>query len=491
MAIPRMLPAALGGVAVPPTVAVVAIHIILARSSKDRASSVRATAIVAAIFEGAVLLTIAILTYSHLGLWTERIRRFNGVWFGVGLLLCGVASAVSAASLICLSKVADDHFSTVLGNKAVDFLVGSSVALGIAFASQFLFLIMHFVFGRMRTSRANGSLGLAQRGNGSPPKVKSIAYHETNMTSISTKARRLSAEKTPPGSSAGRSTAETINSFRSSLSNVVRPVSSRTRLVSQRTSRRPPSLDLPSYHEPSRSTEDGFDSWDTSAVDPQNRQTVLESSSPPPMRRFLETIPDSPAPSRSPSPGLALDILEPPSRVKRRSRSYSPAPSRVSQSQRSAFTQHSTQSESHIHPLFRSDSPVQPSIITPGTIVVAAPLGGQILSDRDSIRSIRSIRRLRSGSLPTAPSPLSRQGSVESFHRKRESNSPEIREEDEDESVTQQQGLTPVVETERTMTPPIPDWVLTAGSRSSLVTYNSRKGRVPGDIESIGGSELN
>ncbi|KAK3990201.1 hypothetical protein QBC44DRAFT_72942 [Cladorrhinum sp. PSN332] len=487
MAVPRMLPAALGGIAVPPTVAVVAIHIVLAQSREDRASPLKATAIVAAIFEGAVLLTISILTYSHLGLWTNRIRRFNGIWFGAGLLLCTVAAAMSVASLICLSKVTDDHFSTVLGEKAVDFLVGSSVALGIAFASQLVFLVAHFVIGRVQGPKIQVSVHQDQRRTRSPPRVKSIAYHETSASSVSAMARGQSFEfKTPPGSSAGRSTAETMSSFRSSLSNVVRPISSKTRLLSQRTSRRPPSLDLPSYHESSRSTEDGFDSWDTSAVDPQNRQTVLESSSPPAMGRFLETIPASPTTSRSPSPGRTLDLLEPPQRAKRRSRSYSPAPRRVSQAQRAAFTQHSTQSESHIHPLFRSDSPSPPSITTPGTVVVAAPLGGQVLSDR---QSIKSLRRLRSGSLPNAPSPLSRQGSFDSFHRKRESNSPEIRE--EDESMAAEGASTSVVGAERKMTPPIPDWILSAGSRTSLATYNSRKFRVPGDTESTAGSQQN
>ncbi|KAK4165377.1 hypothetical protein QBC43DRAFT_208541 [Cladorrhinum sp. PSN259] len=487
MAIPRILPAVLGGIAVPPTVAVVAIHIILARSREDRASSVKATAIVAAIFEGAILLTISTLTYSHLGLWTNTIRRFNGIWFGAGLVLCAVAAALSVASLICLSKVTDDRYSTVLGEKAMDFLVGSSVALGVAFASQLVFLVAHFVIGRMAAPKIHVSQYQDQRRTRSPPRIKSIAYHETTTSSVSAKARVQSFEfRTPPGSSGGRSTADTMSSIRASLSNVVRPVTSKTRLLSHRTSRRPPSLDLSSYHESSRSTEDGFDSWDTSAVDPQNRQTVLESSSPPPMGRFLETIPASPTTSRDPSPARTLDFLEPPARAKRRSRSYSPAPRRVSQAQRAAFTQHSTQSESHIHPLFRSDSPSLPSITTPGTVVVAAPLGGQVLSDR---ASIRSLRRLRSGSLPNAPSPLSRQGSFDSLHRKRESNSPEIPE--EDESMTLEESATPVVGAERKMTPPIPDWILSAGSRTSLATYNSRKFQLPGDVESTAGSEQN
>lgn len=484
MVIPRSLPAVLGVISILPTAAILAIHSILARSREDRAPAVRTTAIIAAILEATVLAAITGLTCAHIGPWSARWAKFNGLLFGTGLFLCTVAAAVSVANMICLSKVDEDPESTILGSGATGFLVGSSVVLGLAFATQLVFLVFHFVAGRVRGPRIKVTVHKDQDRSRSPPRVKSIAYHETSPSLVSGKARgSASFEKTPPGSSAGRSTAETISSFRSSLSNVVRPISSKTRLLSQR-GRRPASLDLPSFHEQTRTTEEGFDSWDTSAVDPQNRQTVLESSSPP-LGRFLETIPASPTTSRSPSPGTPLDFLEPPSRTRRRSRTLSPAPSRVSQAQRTAFTQHSTQSESHIHPLFRSDSPIPPPpIVTPGTVVVAAPNGGQILSDRQSIRSIKSLRRMRSGSLPGVPSPLSRQGSVESFHRKPDTHSPEIRE--EDEYLTPEE-TTPVLETERKMTPPIPDWILSAGSRTSLTTYHSRKIHLPCSSEEASG----
>ncbi|KAK0732772.1 hypothetical protein B0T21DRAFT_266731, partial [Apiosordaria backusii] len=483
MAIPRMLPAVLGVISILPTAAILAIHSILARSREDRAPAVRTTAIIAAILEATVLAAVTGLTCAHIGPWSARWAKFNGLWFGTGLFLCTIAAAVSVANMICLSKVDEDPESTILGSGAASFLIGSSIVLGLAFATQLVFLVFHFIAGRGQGPQIKVSVHKEQDISILPPRVKSIAYHETSPSPVSGKARgSLSFEKTPPGSSAGRSTAETISSIRSSLSNVVRPISSKTRLLSQRTGRRPASLELPSFQERPRATEEGFDSWDTSAVDPQNRQTVLESSSPP-LGRFLETIPASPNTSRSPSPGTPLDLLEPlepPSRTRRRSRTLSPAPSRVSQAQRTAFTQHSTQSESHIHPLFRSDSPIPPPpIVTPGTVVVAAPNGGQILSDRESIRSIKSLRRMRSGSFPV-PSPLSRQGSCDSFHRKTDSHSPEIREEDE---YLTPEGATPVLETERKMTPPIPDWILSAGARTSLTTYSSRKALLPGQSE--------
>ncbi|GAB1320232.1 hypothetical protein MFIFM68171_10442 [Madurella fahalii] len=475
MAIPRALPVSLGAVAVFPTTATLVIHIILARHPVNQSSMIRTTAIVAATLETIVLVFIFALAVSHLGRWAPiaRLTKLQGLWFAGGLLLCTAAAAVSVSSLISLSRVASRHEnSTVLGARVMDLLVGSAVALGLAFASQLVFLVFHFVVGRMRGSETSTSSHADERRSRSPPPVKSIAYHETSP--ISTKGRgSISFDwRTPPGSSSGRSATETMSSIRSSLSQVVRPISSKTRLLSgsQRSSRRPASLDLPAYHDRrSRSTDDGFDSWDTSAVDPQNRQTVLESSSPP-LGRFLETIPASPTTSRSPSPGTPLDILEPP-RARRRSRSYSPVSTRTIQAQRAAFTQHLSQSEAHIHPLFRSDSPTPPPLATPGTVVIAAPNAGQVISDRQSIRSIKSVRRMRSGSLPAVPSPLSRQGSCDSFHRRAESSSPEIREEDE--------AWAPGVDTERKMTPPIPEWILSAGSRTSLTTYNSRRLRGP------------
>ncbi|KAL2258609.1 hypothetical protein VTK26DRAFT_8027 [Humicola hyalothermophila] len=475
MAIPRALPAALGAISLLPTAAILVIHIILARSPADRASSVKYTAIVAAISEAAVLAAISALTLQHLGRWSRvaRLNIFGTLWLSAGVMLCTIGAAVSVASLICLSRVVDDPLSTIMRSRAADFMVGSSVVLGTAFATQLVFFIFHLVAGRMSGPGIQLAGHISGPRTRSPP-VKSIPYHET--TEVSKLRSVVSFEsRTPPGSSGRRSVAETMSSIRSSLSHAVGPISSKTRLLStsQRSLHRPASFDLGGMHGTGpRSTDDGFESWDTSGVDPQNRQAVIDSSSPPPPTRFLETIPDSPPTSRSPSPGDALDLPEPP-RTRRRSRSYSPVSTRTVRAQRAAFTQHASQSESHIHPLFRSDSPTPPpAIATPGTVVVAAPNGGQVISERQSIRSIKSMRRMRSGSLPPVPSPLSRAASYDSFrHRQAGSGSPEIREEHE--------PARPGAEMERKMTPPIPEWILSAGLRTSLAVYNSRKLQIP------------
>ncbi|RAL68687.1 hypothetical protein DID88_007395 [Monilinia fructigena] len=245
------------------------------------------------------------------------------------------------------------------------------------------------------------------------------------------------------------------SSLRSSISQVVRPITSKTRLIysnSQRSNLRGPSIDS-AYPETILSIEDDFDSWNTSGVDAQSRQVIESVSSNPP--RFLETIPASPTGSRSPSPGFPLD-LEPPRAT--RSRSYSPAASirsdrSVYRARAGAMSPEST-NEENIHPLFRSDSPGPAPAATAETIITAAPAAGSItLSD---VHSIRSIKRLRSESLP----PLMHHPSLDSIRRA-------IEQED--------LGKFDEAEGERALTPPIPEWILGAGSRSSISEYNRKK----------------
>jgi hypothetical protein len=472
MAVPRAVPAVLGTLAVLGTAVLIVLHIILAQSMNDPSSAARIAAIISSALETVVLTFLCWCIATHIrALAWNRWRRWTGVVFGVGALLCAVASATSVAALVCLSNVARDLPAAILGTNSVSFLIGASAALGLTFALQLVFLVVHFVLTRLPGGQAQ-SLHTEDDGRRSAQaNVKSIPYSQTSPMIQKTRGSTSMDSRSPPGSSGGRSASETISSIRSSLSNVVRPISSKTRLLSsqrstpsQRSGRRPASLDS-NAHRDTVSAEDGFDSWDTSAVDPQTRQTVLDTSSPTPGGRFLETIPASPTTSRSPSPGTPLD-LEPPRT--RRSRSYSPAASRT-RAQRSDSSTQPPSGESHIHPLFRSDSPTPPPAVSAGTVVTAAPNAGQVISDR---QSLRSLNRMRSGSLPAVPSPLSRQGSFDDFGRTVSGSDDDVLEEG-DETASEA--------TERKMTPPIPDipeWILSAGSRTSLSGYNSRKVRI-------------
>lgn len=254
------------------------------------------------------------------------------------------------------------------------------------------------------------------------------------------------SRSSPFSSSRPRSPTASTYSIRSSLSQAVRPITSKTKLVqhSQRSSHRPTSRGSSQNR---ASVEEGFDSWDTSSVDSSARQAVESASPTPP--RFLETIPASPTTSRSASPGFPLD-LEPP-KSRQRSRSYSPANGYTERTRSAASSPLESPSEAHIHPLFRTDSPTPPPSATPGTVVTAAPNAGQLITDRN-------VRRMRSSSLTR--SPLAHSDSFDSISN--------AADKEELEALEEETG-------ERTITPPIPDYIMNGGPRQSLSGYNLRK----------------
>jgi hypothetical protein len=491
MAIPQAAPATLGVLAVLATVAVVVIYSILGQSLANGATSAtRVTSALSATLEGLALLCTCILAASYLPIplatWNARWKSTCSI---VGLVASNTAMAFAIAALVCFSTVPRQS-SSVLGSDSSSFLVGAAVVLGLSYAMQLIFFVIHYIMSRKQGRSGSVTPGLTREpqtmthhGTG----LRSIPYSHTSPGRQSDRDRESSSlevdAKRAPSAASKRSTSETMGSIRSSISQIVRPTHPIKRLVpgsqrsedsrrstSQRSSKRPPSLDSATWKEPSLPALDGFDTWDTSAV-----ESAAETSSPPPPR-ILETIPASPTNSRSPSPGTPLN-LESLKKSRRRSRSYSPASTvRTARPQRSGVSLRSTDAEAHIHPLFRSDSPVPPPAVTPNTVVTAAPNAGQVISDR---QSIRSLSRMRSGSLPTAPSPLSRQSSFDDFALKRDTSSPELsisespellEEEDEEEAEKK-------ADSERTMTPPIPDWILSAGSRKSLTGYLGRRTR--------------
>ena len=574
MAIPHVVPALLGAVAILATTSIFVIHIILARSlAQETSSPVKTTAIVAAVFEGLALLTTTFILVSSYVV-SCLVRRFNGVLFGVGLFVCSVAAALSIATLVLLSKDSAKLPSEVAGTKTSGFLVGGSVALGVTFAAQFLFQVLQFISVRMGDAGFAGDEECPAR-----QQVKAIPYQQTNPNTEKVRFEDPTVSgRATPRPSYGHSVGNSLSSWRSSLYSVMRPVPSKTHLLASsqyslplrirqsdsidstamrehHTAMREHHTAMREHHTASVATTlNGFDSWDTSSVDPQNRQTVVEGASAcsptMPPAPFLETIPASPMASGQPSPGLpptdsqlniGNSLLIPPKSIRRRSRSFSPASMRSLELAREAFTQHATHSEthiseSHIHPLFRSDSPTPPAIVSPGTVVVAAPNGGQVLSDK---HSIRTLARKRSGSLPAVSSPLSRQGSLESFRTKVTryeggsrpgTRAEELREEDEeglsdeeeneneneneedeenderDHMMMKGKGKATAVSSpstsprpslahddpaDRAMTPPIPGWILGAGARTSFLGYNQRKnsGQTPTSAPADEGEE--
>ena len=156
-------------------------------------------------------------------------------------------------------------------------------------------------------------------------------------------------------------------SWPSSLQGVVRPVTSKTRLLRTRSSDSRFSKEMAEASSlSSPSQPDGFDTWETSTIHPQLREAVMQSN-PNPSRTVLEPIPGSrpltPIPNLDGQSPAEEDPLTTPESTEESSvHSSSPTPAH---------------SESHIHPLFRSDTPDPPPVAMPGTIVTASPLSGQ------------------------------------------------------------------------------------------------------------------
>lgn len=274
-----------------------------------------------------------------------------------------------------------------------------------------------------------------------------------------------------------RSSSETRSSTRYSFTNAIRPMTSKTHLIAHRQSHRSQSLESAGE----RDFIDSFDSWDTAGVGGPAWESTLSlgitSLSPlsaiPPHPRILETIPASPTASfRSQSPGYTLDF-RPPSTYARHSRSQSPASFRELSGSYSPVG-----SEKHIHPLFRSDSPTPPPSATPTSIITAAPNAGEVISEM----AVAVVRRKRSSS-QMGRSPLIHTTSFDNIAMevKRETGkiSQEVRRESRSRSgeldISEENTAESSPVGDRGMTPPIPEWILGAGQRTSFHGYSKRK----------------
>ena len=355
-------------------------------------------ALVAAVTQLLSLATLSYLTFRQLyrGDLTRvdvRIggrRRRKRNWLVVVLLPSFAAALVAAATLGWIKIRLDTLPELVLGRPKNAFLLSAFTVWAVSLLAQTVF-------------------SFSVVWNGEHPRQDDVTDFVPNVLDVQPAMKEPGRPNTagtaqlqrfqeapllsPPSSPA---MTEAFSSLRSSLSVVVRPVTSRTRLLTRQHSfpgdSKSSSLDISMRDRTSK--DDGFDTWDTSGVGSDIRETVLQSSSQTTRGPGLETIPGS----RSPSPAKALDgpynLPSPPQSPRRFPR---PGSSR----QRSA----STSNEDHIHPLFRTSSPTPPPTATPGTMITATPLAGQLMD-------VQALRRMRSGSLPASPSPLTHFDSV-------------------------------------------------------------------------------
>ncbi|EXJ88398.1 hypothetical protein A1O1_05328 [Capronia coronata CBS 617.96] len=230
-------------------------------------------------------------------------------------------------------------------------------------------------------------------------------------------------------------------------------------------------------------TDSAFDNWDTSSVHYEMRAVI--HSSPPVTRSGLETIPGS----RPESPANALDgpflpeanvssspqaptsdsatmvgwsssprqlksspPSSPPNFSRPTSLSYNKTPPRP---ERFDPSMHEL-----VHPLFRPTSPGPPPIPLGATAVTVSPLA-------DHLNSPQTLSRLRSGSVP----PQGRWRAMLSINRSETQSA--------DDPIPDSPTLGspgPSIVDDDELPPILPGFVLSAGSRTSLMVYGKRKG---------------
>lgn len=322
------------------------------------------------------------------------------------------------------------------------------------------------------------------------------------------------------------------NSLQSSATKAASSVRSKMARTSARSS-----VDLPAFPAgEATALGSAFDRYDASNVDMETRNTVLLSSSPTVIRfdPGLEPIPGSrpgspddgpPLPSSTAPPTLRQRALGSPIRVKKRQNASdsppssppssppnfsrpttatypptraeaTPRPHQPTMSEQLFHPQFSTSMTELIHPLFRSDSPNPPQIMTSGTMVTASPLA-------DTAITPKTLSRLRSASdlemknyrntsgatiavsstgtwrlMPLVEAPTrapSRQRAKSSSSLGRTTTAGSDGAASMKSSRAGMGSPGPSISEEDEMPPILPSFVLSAGSRSSLVDFQRRK----------------
>ncbi|KAL8830315.1 MAG: hypothetical protein Q9191_001501 [Dirinaria sp. TL-2023a] len=453
-AMTRNLTSTLSGiVALLLSIATTVLSILLASYLASQRQKVLSLAIAAIIVQCIAISTVALLLFSHVQegspLGLAGSSRGRNLCFVLSSFAIIVVAAVATGFTLGWTYDELEYLSgLVVGNDPADFMLVVTVVYGASALGQLLFFICLIWVRKPMMDYTRPPIE-------NVPQMTLVGGDPSRPATATTVQSVTSGQASPRPPSASAS--DDHSSLRSSLSIITRPTSSKTRLIRQQSLTRysrSSSFENSTTARPSQ--DSGFDAWDTSTVAPHLRETVLHSS---PLttkkpKGTLEPIPGS----RSPSPAKALEgpffatapeSTPPPSPLPQPS--YSRPPSR----------QHSPSSEDHIHPLFRTCSPTPPPTASSNTVVLAAPVAGQLVNER-------VLRRMRSGSLPSSPSPLVRSESYFDFRTAPTSPSDEVN------------------------TPPIPDFILVAGERHALPRATSLKEPpttpIPGFILNVGGN---
>lgn len=242
---------------------------------------------------------------------------------------------------------------------------------------------------------------------------RSLSIPLKSLSPSSSPFSRSTFEASSPTLSNYRSTSAHSSTIRHSIQQVIRPITSRTKLM---LTHGPTPRDSGSFAA-TRETDsleiscrgDGFESWDTSAVEDGFTNPFV--TRPTIGRKRLEAIPGS----RPVSPAKPLDGpfpgYEEPATPEKLPLPDSPMQSPImlatdgdsiiSLPTSPTLRRPSSIHEAHIHPLFRSHSPTPPPTPSADTIITASPFAGQVVHG-DHVMAPRRIQS-RSNSRPSSP----------------------------------------------------------------------------------------
>lgn len=249
------------------------------------------------------------------------------------------------------------------------------------------------------------------------------AYKESSPISMAVFSQPAFSRSAPDSPTFSNFTSSPIASVRNSMTHFLRPVTSKSRLISPRKdsySKETAGIVSEMTSEPVRH-EDGFETWE---IDPQLDHPDPSSPTQGLGHSRLETIPgsrpvspahplDGPFPSEAADPeDVPLPDSPPRPWVLELAGQQSPTSTPASPilktftppfARRPSATSISND-QSHIHPLFRTDSPTPPPTASPGTILTASPWGGQIVDPEHPLSRGRGNSAFSSHTLMSRPS---------------------------------------------------------------------------------------
>lgn len=424
---------------------------------------------------------------------THSLGPKSRTWgiYSVGATAAFISIALSGVTLVYITIKRNDLRNEVLGVAPMTLIATWFGVWGISGIMQillfcFLGIWTRHVLKNQRASRLDMDFGI----RASMQVVSRTNTHRTER-SFGSQDNTLNSPPRTPVSRGGSTT-------RRSSSTRAAPGSSRTKLMRPSARSSLEVMPFPAGEAPS--IDSAFDDWDTSSVHYEMRSAI--GSSPPTARGGLATIPgsrpeslanaldgpylpDSPIRS-SPPHATTSDTAtavgwssSSPRQPKSSPPSSPPNFSRPTSAHNTTkpppkFQKFDPSMDDLIHPLFRPNSPHPPPIATLGTMVTASPMADQLITPK-------TLARLRDNHSTIGPpppdSPPSLPPSPPNF-RERSQIADSVDSFVPDSPTLGSDSLGspgPSIVDDLELPPILPGFVLSAGSRSSLVDYDKRK----------------